>query len=227
MFFATIRVGNKARDCVSPFGFYFSFFKNSKLPTPYFVKARMNTGIFQSIQSFVMNESSASEEKKQLKVGDEAPHFSALNELGEVVKLTDFKGKKLAIFFYPADNTPACTAAACSLRDSYSELKAMGIEMIGVSPDSPKKHQNFIKKYGFPFSLIADEDMELMKAYGVWGPKKFMGREFDGVLRTTFLIDENGIIEQVFSKVDTKNHAEQIANSLQKTPPQYFSNFDS
>ena len=174
-----------------------------------------------------MNESSSSEEKKSLKVGDAAPDFSALNEQGEVVKLTDFKGKKLAIFFYPADNTPACTAAACSLRDSYGELKAMGIEMLGVSPDSPKKHENFIKKYGFPFSLIADEDMTVMKAYGVWGAKKFMGREFDGVLRTTFLIDEKGIIEQVFSKVDTKNHATQIANSLQKTPPPYFSSFES
>ena len=176
----------------------------------------MNTGIFQSIQSFVMNESSASEEKKSLKVGDAAPDFSALNEEGEVVKLTDFKRKKLAIFFYPADNTPACTAAACSLRDNYGELKAAGIEMLGVSPDSQKKHQNFIKKFGFPFSLIADENMELMKAFGVWGSKKFMGREFDGVLRTTFLIDEKGIIEKDFHKVNTKNHAAQIADSLVK-----------
>jgi thioredoxin-dependent peroxiredoxin len=187
----------------------------------------MNTGIFESIQSFIMNESSSVEDKKPLKVGDAAPNFSAFNELGEVVKLTDFRGKKLAIFFYPADNTPACTAAACSLRDSYGELKAAGVEMLGVSPDSQKKHQNFIKKFGFPFSLIADEDRTVMQAFGVWGPKKFMGRSFDGVLRTTFLIDEKGIIEQVFSKVDTKNHAEQIANTLSKTPPQYFSSFES
>ena len=138
----------------------------------------MNNGILNSIQSFFINESS-SEGVKHLKVGDSAPPFSAFNELGEVVRLSDFKGKKLAIFFYPADNTPACTAAACSLRDSYAELKAAGIEMLGVSPDSQKKHQNFIKKFGFPFSLVADEDMEMMKMYGVWGLKKFMGRELD------------------------------------------------
>ncbi len=149
-------------------------------------------------------------------MGDKAPNFMAANEQGETVKLSDFTGKKLAIFFYPADNTPACTAAACSLRDHYAELKAAGIEMLGVSPDSQKKHQNFIKKHSFPFSLVADEDLALMKSFGVWGLKKFMGREFDGVLRTTFLIDENGVIEQVFDKVNTKNHAEQIVNSLKK-----------
>ena len=187
-----------------------SFFK---LPPQYFVRNGMNNGILNSIQSFFTNESS-SEGVKHLKVGDSAPPFSAFNELGEVVRLSDFKGKKLAIFFYPADNTPACTAAACSLRDSYAELKAAGIEMLGVSPDSQKKHQNFIKKFGFPFSLVADEDMEMMKMYGVWGPKKFMGREFDGVLRTTFLIDEKGVIEQIFDKVNTKNHATQIADAL-------------
>jgi thioredoxin-dependent peroxiredoxin len=174
----------------------------------------MNTGIYQSIQSFLTNDSKSSEEMKHLKIGDNAPDFTAFNELGELVKLQDYRGKKLAIFFYPADNTPACTAAACSLRDNYQELSASGIKMLGVSPDSQKKHQGFIKKFGFPFPLVADENMELMKAFGVWGPKKFMGREFDGVHRTTFLIDENGIIEKIFDKVDTKNHAEQIANSL-------------
>jgi thioredoxin-dependent peroxiredoxin len=173
----------------------------------------MNKGIYKSIESFLTN-NPPSEERVHLKVGDAAPDFAALNEQGEVVRLSDFKNKKLAIFFYPADNTPACTAAACSLRDSYGELKAAGIDMLGVSPDSQKKHQNFIKKYGFPFSLIADEDRKLMQAFGVWGQKKFMGREFDGVLRTTFLIDENGIIEQVFDKVDTKNHAAQISDKL-------------
>jgi thioredoxin-dependent peroxiredoxin len=176
----------------------------------------MNTGVYKSIESFFNNDTQQPQQVKHLKIGDAAPNFSALNENGETVQLSDFKGKKLAIFFYPADNTPACTAAACSLRDSYSELRAAGIEMLGVSPDSQKKHQNFIKKFGFPFSLIADENMELMKMFGVWGLKKFMGREFDGVLRTTFLIDENGMIEQIFDKVDTKNHAEQIANSLTK-----------
>ena len=162
------------------------------------------------------NDSQSSETMKHLKVGDAAPNFTALNEMGEAVKLSDFAGKKLAIFFYPADNTPGCTAAACSLRDNYGELKAAGVEMLGVSPDGAKKHQNFIKKFGFPFSLVPDENMELMKAFGVWGLKKFMGREFDGVLRTTFLIDEKGVIEQIFDKVDTKNHAEQIANALQR-----------
>jgi thioredoxin-dependent peroxiredoxin len=176
----------------------------------------MNTGVYKSIESFFTNDAPQPKQVKYLKIGDAAPNFSAFNEHGEVVKLSDFKGKKLAIFFYPADNTPACTAAACSLRDSYGELQAAGIEMLGVSPDTQKKHQNFIKKFGFPFSLVADENMELMKAFGVWGLKKFMGREFDGVLRTTFLIDENGMIEQIFDKVDTKNHAEQIANSLTK-----------
>jgi thioredoxin-dependent peroxiredoxin len=176
----------------------------------------MNTGVYKSIESFFTNDSQHPQQVRHLKIGDAAPNFSALNEQGETVKLSDFKGKKLAIFFYPADNTPACTAAACSLRDSYGELKSAGIDMLGVSPDSQKKHQKFIKKFDFPFSLVADENMELMRAYGVWGLKKFMGREFDGVLRTTFLIDENGIIEQIFDKVNTKNHAEQIANSLTK-----------
>ena len=151
---------------------------------------------------------------KHLRIGDKAPDFTAFNELGELVRLQDYQGKKLAIFFYPADNTPACTAAACSLRDNYRELEASGIKMLGVSPDSQKKHQNFIKKFSFPFPLVADEQMELMKTFGVWGPKKFMGREYDGVLRTTFLIDENGCIEKIFDKVDTKNHAEQIFDSL-------------
>jgi thioredoxin-dependent peroxiredoxin len=188
-------------------------------PASFLVLNFMNTGIYQSIHSFFTNDIETSKDMKQLKVGEAAPNFTALNELGEVVKLSDYKGKKLAIFFYPADNTPACTAAACSLRDSYAELKALGIEMLGVSPDSQKKHQNFIKKFSFPFSLIADENMELMKTFGVWGPKKFMGREYDGVLRTTFLIDENGNIEKVFDKVNTKNHAEQIVNSLLREDP--------
>ncbi|MDZ7879362.1 MAG: thioredoxin-dependent thiol peroxidase [Saprospiraceae bacterium] len=175
----------------------------------------MNTAVYKSIESFFTNDSSEPQ-ARHLKVGDPAPDFAALDEYGKTVGLSDFRGKKLAIFFYPADNTPACTAAACSLRDHYAELKARGIEMLGVSPDSQKKHQNFIKKFDFPFSLVADENMELMQAFGVWGLKKFMGRTFNGVLRTTFLIDENGIIEQIFDKVNTKNHAEQIINSLTK-----------
>lgn len=146
----------------------------------------------------------------KLKKGDKAPSFSGLNEKGEQIQLSDFAGKKLILFFYPKDNTPGCTAEACSLRDHYSELEKAGYALLGVSPDSPRKHQNFINKFEFPFSLLADTELETIKAYGVWGPKKFMGREFDGLLRTTFIIDEDGTIERVISKVKTKDHAAQI-----------------
>jgi thioredoxin-dependent peroxiredoxin len=145
-----------------------------------------------------------------LKVGDKAPDFAVSNESGTIVKLSDFKGKRVAIFFYPADNTPTCTTEACNLRDNYADLQAQGIEVIGVSPDSPKKHQGFIKKFAFPYSLLADTEGVMMNAYGVWGPKKFMGREFDGVHRTTFLINEKGVIEKIIEAVEAKNHAAQI-----------------
>ena len=168
----------------------------------------MNKGITSSIVSFFTN--STNTDMKHLKVGDAAPDFAALNEKDEMVNLSDFKGKKLALFFYPADNTPGCTAEACNLRDYYADLKANGIELLGVSPDSVKKHQNFIKKYAFPFSLVADTDLKMLNDYGVWGLKKFMGREFDGVHRTTFLIDENGKIEHIIDKVETGNHAAQL-----------------
>ena len=148
-----------------------------------------------------------------LKEGDKAPHFEGPIETGENISLDDFKGKKLILFFYPKDNTPGCTAAACSLRDAYGELEEKGFAMLGVSPDSAKKHTNFIKKFSFPFSLLADTEQETLKAYGVWGPKKFMGREYIGVNRTTFIIDENGIIEKVYNKVRTKDHATQILES--------------
>ena len=176
----------------------------------------MNKGIFKSITTFLLNNNTSAKDMKHLRVGDPAPDFNALNEQGERLSLADFRGKKLALFFYPADDTPSCTAAACSLRDNYSTLRENGIEMLGVSPDSTKKHQKFINKFNFPFSLIADEDLTVLNAYGVWGWKKFMGREFDGVHRTTFLIDENGIIEQIFEKVVTKTHAQQIMDSLKK-----------
>ncbi len=149
-----------------------------------------------------------------LKVGDQAPNFSGLTETGKTVSLADFAGKKLILFFYPKDNTPGCTAAACNLRDNYSELQAKGFELLGVSPDSPKKHQNFIKKFDFPFSLLADTELETIKAFGLWGLKKFMGKEYEGVHRTTFLIDEAGEITEIFAKVKTKTHAEQIFDSL-------------
>lgn len=145
-----------------------------------------------------------------LKAGDKAPNFEGLNEKGETIKLSDFKGTKLVLFFYPKDNTPGCTAEACSLRDNFSSLKKAGYALLGVSPDSPKKHQNFINKFDFPFSLLADTELETIKAYGIWGLKKFMGREYEGVHRTTFIIDEKGKIERVIAKVKTKDHAAQI-----------------
>lgn len=149
-----------------------------------------------------------------LKEGDFIPPFSGKNELGEIMSADDFKGKKFILFFYPKDDTPGCTAAACSLRDSYADLKAKGYELLGVSPDSEKKHQGFIKKYGFPFHLISDTNQAVMNAFGVWGPKKFMGREFDGVHRTTFVIDEAGKIEKIFTKVRTKDHSAQILEAI-------------
>jgi len=149
-----------------------------------------------------------------LKVGDQAPNFSGLTEKGTTVSLADFAGKKLILFFYPKDNTPGCTAAACNLRDNFSALQEKGFELLGVSPDSPKKHQNFINKFEFPFSLLADTELTTLKAFGLWGLKKFMGKEYEGVHRTTFLIDETGKITEIFTKVKTKTHAEQIFDSL-------------
>ncbi len=144
------------------------------------------------------------------KVGDKAPSLKGINEKGESISIDDFKGRKLILFFYPRDNTPGCTAEACSLRDHFSELEKKGYALLGVSPDTPRKHQNFINKFNFPFSLLADTDLEVIKQFGVWGRKKFMGREFDGVLRTTFIIDEKGKIERIIDKVKTKDHAAQI-----------------
>jgi len=149
-----------------------------------------------------------------LNVGDQAPNFSGENEKGETISLSDYAGKKLILFFYPKDNTPGCTAEACNLRDNYSELQEKGFELLGVSPDSPKKHTNFIKKFEFPFSLLADTELETIKAYGIWGPKKFMGREYEGVHRTTFVIDEEGKVLEIFKKVKTKTHAEQIMDAV-------------
>ena len=145
-----------------------------------------------------------------LKAGDDAPDFSGTTQDGSTVSLADFRGRKLVLFFYPKDDTPGCTAAACSLRDHFQELKTAGYALLGVSPDSPAKHQKFIDKYELPMPLLADEDHAVMNAYGVWGPKKFMGRAYDGVHRTTFVINEQGKIERVFTKVKTKVHAEQI-----------------
>lgn len=145
-----------------------------------------------------------------LKIGDKAPLFAVKNQQGELVKLSDLNGKKVVLFFYPKASTPGCTAEACNLRDNYKDLTEQGFEVIGVSADSEKRQANFRDKNDLPYSLLADEDMAVIKAYGVWGPKKFMGREFDGIHRTTFVIDEKGMIENIISKVNTKDHAAQI-----------------
>ena len=148
-----------------------------------------------------------------LNVGDKAPDFVALNEFGQSTSLSDFLGKKVILYFYPKDMTPGCTAESCNLGENYNLLQEKGFIVLGVSPDSSKSHQKFIDKYNLPFSLIADEDKAVIKAFGVWGPKKFMGKEYDGVHRTTFVIDEDGVIEKVFSKVKTKDHTNQILES--------------
>ena len=149
----------------------------------------------------------------ELKEGDIAPDFRGVIENGREIQLSDYKGKKLVLYFYPKDNTPGCTAQACNLTENQSALKKAGFEILGVSADNEKKHQNFIAKYDIGFSLIADTNMELIKAYQVWGPKKFMGKEYDGIHRTTFVINEEGTIERVFTKVKTKEHANQILES--------------
>jgi len=144
-----------------------------------------------------------------LEVGEKAPDFNINGK-----SLKDFKGKKLVLYFYPKDNTSGCTAQACNLRDNFSELKQKGFEVIGVSPDSEKSHQNFTSKHELPFDLIADTDKNLLKAYGAWGEKKMYGKSYEGVLRTTFVIDENGVIEKIIKKVDTKNHSAQILKEM-------------
>ncbi|WP_282776085.1 thioredoxin-dependent thiol peroxidase [Phaeodactylibacter xiamenensis] len=150
-----------------------------------------------------------------LKEGDKAPDFTGIDQNENTISLSDYKGKKLILFFYPKDNTPGCTAEACNLRDNFEDLKAKGYELLGVSPDSAKKHQNFIKKHDLPFPLLADTEKEVLNAYEVWGEKQFMGKTYDGVHRTTFIIDEEGKIEKVFKKVKTKAHTEQILEEME------------
>ncbi|MFA6401139.1 MAG: thioredoxin-dependent thiol peroxidase [Salinivirgaceae bacterium] len=149
-----------------------------------------------------------------LKEGDKAPAFTGKNQLGETLTLGQFSGKTLILYFYPKDNTPGCTAESCNLRDNYQDLLAKGFEVVGVSPDSEKSHQGFITKQKLPFHLIADVDKTILKAYGAWGMKKLYGKDYEGVLRTTFIIDGKGIIAKIFHKVDTKNHTEQILEAL-------------
>jgi len=145
-----------------------------------------------------------------LKQGDKVPDFTVNNQDGNPVSLSDFKGKKLVVFFYPKANTPGCTAEACNLTDNYKALQYKGYEILGVSEDSEKRQTNFKTKYKFPFDLLADEDKTVIDACGVWGLKKFMGKEYDGIHRKTFLVDENGVVAHVIDKVKTKDHAAQI-----------------
>jgi peroxiredoxin Q/BCP len=145
-----------------------------------------------------------------LKKGDKAPNFSAKDQDGLLHSLADYKGKKLVVFFYPKANTPGCTAEACDLRDNFERFATNNYALLGVSADNAKAQLNFKNKYDFPFPLLADEDKSVIEAFGVWGPKKFMGKEYDGINRTTFIIDENGIIEEVISDVKTKAHSAQI-----------------
>lgn len=142
--------------------------------------------------------------------GDKAPEFKGKDQNGNEIALKDFTGNKLVIYFYPKDNTPGCTSQACNLRDNYDHLLKSGYKVVGVSADSEKSHQKFIEKNSLPFPLIADTDKEIIKAFGVWGPKKFMGKEYDGIHRTTFVIDEKGVVEEVIGKVKTKDHTAQI-----------------
>ena len=145
-----------------------------------------------------------------LKIGDKAPHFSGVDQNGTRHSLANYKGKKLVVFFYPKASTPGCTAEACDLRDNYAAFQSNNYALLGVSADSEKAQLKFVEKYDLPFPLLADEDKSVIQAFGVWGPKKFMGKEYDGIHRTTFIIDENGIIEDVIKEVKTKAHAEQI-----------------
>ena len=146
----------------------------------------------------------------ELKKGDNAPNFSIKDQNGEKVSLSQFKGKKVVIYFYPKDMTPGCTNQACNLRDNYSVLQEKEIQILGVSGDNEKKHQKFIEKYDLPFPLLADTEKEMMNDYGVWGEKKFMGKVYNGVHRTTFLINEEGKIHDIITKPKTKAHAEEI-----------------
>ena len=149
-----------------------------------------------------------------LNIGDKAPDFSALNQLGNSISLSDYQGKKLVVFFYPKASTPGCTTEVKNLRDHFQLFKEQDYELLGVSADSAKRQQNFIDKNELPFPLIVDEDKKVINAFGVWGPKKFMGKEYEGIHRTTFVIDKNGIIENIINKVKTKDHANQILNNL-------------
>lgn len=151
---------------------------------------------------------------KKLEIGDKAPDFKGLNQDGKEVKLSDFLGKNLILYFYPKDSTPGCTAEACDLRDNYQMWQSKSYEILGVSPDSQKSHQKFIEKYNLPFDLISDTEKEILIAYNAWGEKSMYGKKYMGVLRKTYVINSKGIIENIFEKVKTKEHSNQILNEI-------------
>jgi len=150
-----------------------------------------------------------------LKEGDKAPGFTAKDQNGKTVSLADFAGKNVILYFYPQDNTPTCTVEACSFRDNYQSMLSKGFEVIGVSPDNEKSHKKFEKKFSLPFTLIADMDKSIVEAYGVWGEKTLFGRTYMGILRTTFVINGDGMISKIIHKVDSKNATQQVLNLLQ------------
>ena len=145
-----------------------------------------------------------------LSIGDPAPDFTSVDQQGNPVRLSDYKGRKVVLYFYPKDDTPGCTAQSCNLRDNYADLRAAGYDVLGVSVDDQKAHQQFITKYDLPFTLVADTDKQVVEAYDVWKEKSMYGKKFMGIVRTTFLIDEQGILTDIIEKVDTKEHAKQI-----------------
>jgi peroxiredoxin Q/BCP len=150
----------------------------------------------------------------ELKEGDPAPAIEALDQNGEMITLKEYRGKKIVLYFYPKDNTPGCTAESCDLRDNYSQFLEKGFEVIGVSADSEKSHQNFIAKYSLPFRLISDVDKKVLQDYDAWGEKKLYGKTYMGVLRKTYIIDEKGYVEKIIEKVNTKEHSKQIFSEL-------------
>ena len=149
-----------------------------------------------------------------IKENSKAPEFELKNANGDIVKLADFSGRPFILYFYPKDDTPGCTTEACNFRDDFSRFRELGIEIVGVSPDSIKSHQKFTEKYKLPFTLLSDEDHKTAEKYEVWGPKKFMGKEYEGILRTTFLIDKNGKIVKVFKGVKPANHSKEVLSAV-------------
>lgn len=151
-----------------------------------------------------------------LQIGDKAPDFKGIDQNGKAVTLGDFAGKRLILYFYPKDNTPGCTDEACSLRDGWSELRAQGFEVLGVSADSEASHIKFIEKHSLPFNLIADTERSILEAYNAWGEKSMYGKKYMGIIRKTYVIDSSGIIENIFEKVKVKSHAQQIIDAYKK-----------